>query len=388
MPAAGEARSGVFCALLVAVLSSAGPDAPPVTTARKIGVRRELSTVDLNRDLAVPADLSRSPPVKSQPVFRANSFVSADPRSGTDEPGLRTQHGAPGGPKRGNSMSLAPPRRETSQADLRQLSSLAVQPGAPILRDADTAAAEQDLRMEVKRSHGLVVGEATSEEVRSWEERVMYTGEVLGVGGFSVVHAAKDEVKGTKYAVKVVKLPSKNACFVRRLIREVRILQELDHPNIVQLHKVIASPDTCHLFMEHCTGGELLGMMEKMEFSDDGVRSLAFEDVNGGEPVEFGEEQVVHVLHQVLLAVKHCHDRHIVHRDIKMENVLLCQPWQTGDRRVKLADFGFATVLGQNERLTSACGRCVCVCVCVCPNECLTAAHVPAAALTTAHLSC
>ena len=101
MPAAGEVRSGVFCALLVAVLSSAGPDAPPVTTARKIGVRRELSTVDLNQDLAVPADL-RSPPVKSQPVFRANSFVSADPRSGTDEPGLRTQHGAPG-PAQGHS---------------------------------------------------------------------------------------------------------------------------------------------------------------------------------------------------------------------------------------------------------------------------------------------
>ena len=125
MPAAGEVRKAVFCALVVAVLSSAGPDAPPVTTARKIGVRRELSTVDLNQDLAVPADL-RSPPVKSQPVFRANSFVSADPRSGTDEPGLRTQHGAPGGPKRGNSMSLAPPRRETSQADLSQLSSLSL----------------------------------------------------------------------------------------------------------------------------------------------------------------------------------------------------------------------------------------------------------------------
>jgi len=179
---------------------------------------------------------------------------------------------------------------------------------------------------------------------------------VLGVGGFSVVHAAKDVELGLQYAVKVVNIPPDNACFVRRLIREVRLLQELQHPNIVKLHKVLESTETCHLFMEHCQGGELLGLMEHMEFSDDGVRSLQFDDFNGGEPLEFTEVQVVFVLHQVLLAVKHCHDRNIVHRDLKMENVLLCQPWQNCDRHVKLADFGFATVLEPDEFLTSACG--------------------------------
>merc|ERR1712127_616239 len=121
-------------------------------------------------------------------------------------------------------------------------------------------------------------------------------------------------------------------------------------------HKVIESQDTCHLFMERCQGGELLGHMEHMEFTDDGVRLLQFDDYCGGEPVEFTEKEIVHILHQVLQAVKHCHDRCIVHRDLKMENVLLARPWQHGNRHVKLADFGFATVLEDNERLTSACG--------------------------------
>jgi len=108
--------------------------------------------------------------------------------------------------------------------------------------------------------------------------------------------------------------------------------------------------------MERCQGGELLGLMDHMEFDDNGVRSLQFDDYNSAQPMDFTEAEIVFLLHQVLEAVKFCHDRCIVHRDLKMENVLLQRPWQHGDRHVKLADFGFATVLEPQERLTSACG--------------------------------
>ena len=73
------------------------------------------------------------------------------------------------------------------------------------------------------------------------------------------------------------------------------LLQELNHPNIVKLHKVLESPDTCHLFMEHCTGGELLGLMDHMEFDDDGGRQLQFDDLHDGEAVEFAEHHA-HIL--------------------------------------------------------------------------------------------
>jgi serine/threonine protein kinase len=259
-------------------------------------------------------------------------------------------------PRRRNSFT--PPRRETSQANLTEfaLPRPTHKPAVAVERDPETAAAAQDLKKEVLRTHGIVLGEVSAEEELRWQSKIVYTGEVLGVGGFSVVHGATDAENDLQYAVKVVKIPADNACFVRRLIREVHLLQELDHENIVKLHKVIESQDTCHIFMEHCQGGELLGLMEHMEFSDDGVRSLQFDDYCGGEPVEFTEKEIVHILHQVLQAVKHCHDRCIVHRDLKMENVLLARRWQDGNRHVKLADFGFATVLEDNERLTSACG--------------------------------
>lgn len=329
----------------------------------KIGIRRELSTVDLKKDLATPelprpteeSTGAKGPPAaqtgRAPAVIRANSFTGPTPH--IDPAELEPYQSRP---KRGK--SFCPPRRETSQADLADLSAPPRSPSRQaILRDPETAAAEQELKAEVLRTHGIVVGEVSREEEESWLSRIEYTGEVLGVGGFSVVHAAQDTKDQTiKYAVKVVKIPADNACFVRRLVREVRLLQELDHPNIVKLHKVLESPDTCHLFMEHCTGGELLGLMDHMEFDDDGVRSLQFDDLHSGEAVEFSEQQIVYILHQVLEAVKHCHDRCIVHRDLKMENVLLSEPWQQGNRQVKLADFGFATVLKENERLTSACG--------------------------------
>jgi len=330
-------------------------------STRKFGIRREMSTVDLTNDLApnpFPSTAQHAPPTKV-PVMRANSFIGVTPQITPDDyhkfdPRVLLA----GAPKRGNSFSIAPPRRETSQADLSSLATPApAQQTLHIERDAETAAAEEELKQVVLKSpHGLVLGQVSPEEEDIWRSRIVYTGEVLGVGGFSVVHAAKDVELGLQYAVKVVNIPKDNACFVRRLTREVRLLEELDHPNIVKLHKVLESSATCHLFMEHCQGGELLGLMEHMEFSDSGVRSLQFDNFNGGEPLEFTEEQVVFILHQVLQAVKHCHDRNIVHRDLKMENLLLCQPWQHSDRHVKLADFGFATVLEADEHLTSACG--------------------------------
>ncbi len=73
-----------------------------------------------------------------------------------------------------------------------------------------------------------------------------------------------------------------------------------------------------------------------------GVRSLV--PPEGGAPVELSEANIVHIVHQILSAVQHCHQRHIVHRDLKLENVLLVNSWADGGRHVKVADFGFAKV--------------------------------------------
>ena len=125
---------------------------------------------------------------------------------------------------------------------------------------------------------------------------------------------------GQQLAVKIVRIPPDNAIFVKRLTREVQILREIHHQNIVHLHKVPPPPRclvlpvclhvgvyvlvglvgvlsacmlaslcsmyvavsfqvlesawTCNMFMERCDGGELFTLLEGMEFSDDGPSAL------------------------------------------------------------------------------------------------------------------
>lgn len=291
----------VFCAALVVLVPiSVCGDAASARVAnpggdRKVagGIRREVSHVDLTAERVLPAETPRSLPIGA-------------------------------------------PRREMSHADIN----------------------DSKPKLELRSGGGQHWeggdGHEDCQDDVDWQSQIVYSGEVLGVGSFSVVHAARNISSGQQLAVKIVRIPADNEIFIKRLTREVKILREIDHQNIVHLHKVLESPSTCNMFMERCDGGELFTLLEGMEFSDDGVRSLVV--VEGTPPVEFSEGNIVHIMHQILSAVQHCHQRNIVHRDLKLENVLLVNSWADGGRHVKVADFGFAKVLREGEHLISACG--------------------------------
>jgi len=201
--------------------------------------------------------------------------------------------------------------------------------------------------------------ESDKPEQHGWVSEVGEVGEVLGVGSFSVVHAAKNVKTGQPLAVKMVKIPKDNEIFLRRLKREVKILKGLEHPNIVRLVNVFEAPTKVNLVMERCDGGELFNLLEGMEFEEDGTRMWVPPGPNGElNSIEFAEELVVDIVYQILSAVRYMHDRQIVHRDLKLENVLLEEAYSAADRvhHVKVVDFGFAKVLEPKEQLFSACG--------------------------------
>ncbi len=156
---------------------------------------------------------------------------------------------------------------------------------------------------------------------------------MLAVGGAGVTYVGReidgdDEETGPRIAIKVLLAARDQGPYVRRLATEAQIIQELDHPNIVQylgfVHRAGHSP---YLLTRFESGGSLLDHMRRV-----GTLSV---------------KQAALVGRQICWALEKAHERGIVHRDLKPENVLLTrQVAANEDAVVRVADFGIAKVQG------------------------------------------
>ena len=109
----------------------------------------------------------------------------------------------------------------------------------------------------------------------------------------------------------------------KETLQEAKILEQLKHPNIVRFKEVfLTKKQKLCIVMEYADGGDLYKKMkdQKGQF--------------------FSENQILDWFTQICLALKHVHDRKIIHRDLKGQNIFM-----TKDNRVKLGDFGIAKVL-------------------------------------------
>lgn len=142
--------------------------------------------------------------------------------------------------------------------------------------------------------------------------------ELIGVGGMADVYKATDILEDKTVAVKILKTEfANNEEFVRRFRNESKAIAVLSHPNIVKIFDV--------------------GFTEKIQF-------IVMEYIDGITLKEFMEQQgvikwkdCVHFITQILRALQHAHDRGIVHRDIKPQNIMLFS-----DGTIKVMDFGIA----------------------------------------------
>ena len=115
------------------------------------------------------------------------------------------------------------------------------------------------------------------------------------------------------------------------LRKEVEILRALDHPNIVSCLDFFEDKKRFHVVMEFLQGGEVFDkLVQKQHYSELEARELVLVLLN---------------------AIKYCHDRNIVHRDLKCENLLLVSNEDNHLGSIKVADFGFATKVHGEEEL-------------------------------------
>ncbi|XP_027851338.2 serine/threonine-protein kinase SIK3-like [Aphis gossypii] len=153
----------------------------------------------------------------------------------------------------------------------------------------------------------------------------------IGKGNFAVVKLAKHVVTNSKVAIKIIDKTQLNEDNLKKIFREIQIMSKLNHPHIVRLFQVMETEKMIYLVTEYAAGGEIFDFLVKKGRMD--------------------EPAACHIFKQIVEAVSYCHNKNIVHRDLKAENLLL-----DADNNIKLADFGFSNHFYEGKLLSTWCG--------------------------------
>ncbi|KAI1885329.1 hypothetical protein AGOR_G00219020 [Albula goreensis] len=153
----------------------------------------------------------------------------------------------------------------------------------------------------------------------------------LGKGNFAVVKLARHKVTKTQVAIKIIDKTRLNSSNLEKIYREVQIMKLLNHPHIIKLYQVMETKDMLYIVTEYAKNGEMFDYLTS----------------NG----RMSEVEARKKFWQILTAVDYCHRHHIVHRDLKTENLLL-----DANMNIKLADFGFGNFYNAGEPLSTWCG--------------------------------
>lgn len=152
----------------------------------------------------------------------------------------------------------------------------------------------------------------------------------IGKGNFAVVKLARHRVTKSQVAIKIIDKTQLDETNLKKVYREIQIMKLLNHPHIVKLYQVMETKSMLYLVTEYASNGEMFNYLS-----------------HGALP----EKEARKKFAQILSAVEYCHARHVVHRDLKAENLLLDQ-----NLNIKIADFGFGNYYTPGSPLNTWCG--------------------------------
>ncbi|CAL5213729.1 unnamed protein product [Lathyrus oleraceus] len=147
--------------------------------------------------------------------------------------------------------------------------------------------------------------------------------EKIGEGTYGVVYKARDRVTNETIALKKIRLEQEDEGVPSTAIREISLLKEMQHRNIVRLQDVVHSEKRLYLVFEYLDLDLKKHMDSSPEFSKD-------------------QRQVKMFLYQILCGIAYCHSHRVLHRDLKPQNLLI----DRSSNALKLADFGLARAFG------------------------------------------
>ncbi|XP_024120060.1 serine/threonine-protein kinase Nek5 isoform X3 [Oryzias melastigma] len=157
----------------------------------------------------------------------------------------------------------------------------------------------------------------------------------IGEGAFGKAFLVRNKKGGgdAQCVIKQINLKKMSAKERESSKKEVTLLSKMKHPNIVSFISSFLEKGSLYIVMEFCDGGDLL------------------KKINMQRGVPFSEDQILDLFVQICLGLKHIHDKKVLHRDIKSQNIFLSD----GGMKAKLGDFGIARMLNHSMDLARTC---------------------------------
>ncbi|KAI0853509.1 hypothetical protein F5Y00DRAFT_103132 [Daldinia vernicosa] len=339
---------------------------PPVAPPRTSSTQQGSSSAANPRRAARAEERAANSPRRTGDGGRTSTGGQSDPaRAGYDDPSSRSRRAA--------SQHLEPAQRPSSNRDHRQTVTTTMpvrsatnasskQPSreaSEVLNRVIVSQPEDDIEREQERlneaqtqsgrrvadedSQALIAANDVPEETRrggrsrhdhSKREKGQkfgdyYLGNVIGEGEFGKVKLGWKQDGGVQVAIKLIRRDSvgNNPSRLAKIYREVAILRGISHPNIVRLHEMSETERHIGIVLEYASGGELFDYILNHRFLKDGPARRLFA--------------------QLISGVGYLHKKGIVHRDLKLENLLLDR-----NRNIIITDFGFANTFDPADELT------------------------------------
>ena len=156
---------------------------------------------------------------------------------------------------------------------------------------------------------------------------------LLGTGSFGSVYLARNTIFDNIVAMKVINKDKDNELDEEEIKNEINILRKLGHPNIVKIFEFYDSASHYYIITEYCKEGELFSYIKN----------------------RYSERQLAVLFYQVFSGLWYLHDNKILHRDIKLENIMISdkeKDVETGEELfwVKIIDFGTAKIFEKNKK--------------------------------------
>ncbi|XP_030488353.2 serine/threonine-protein kinase ATG1a isoform X1 [Cannabis sativa] len=156
----------------------------------------------------------------------------------------------------------------------------------------------------------------------------------IGSGSFAVVWRSRHRQSGLEVAVKEIDKKQLSPKISESLLKEISILRTIDHPNIIRLLEAIETDEKIYLVLEYCDGGDLSGYINRHGRVSEAVAR--------------------HFMRQLAAGLQVLQEKHLIHRDLKPQNLLLSTHESTP--LLKIGDFGFARSLMPQGLADTLCG--------------------------------